>query len=69
MIGTEKLIKFGKKGQIVLAAILRDDVFVALIETRNSVTARCERDLFVIGMSDLDIFTSMRFGRWRVREL
>jgi len=37
MIDAEKSIKFEKNGHIVLAAVLkRDDVFVLLIETRNS---------------------------------
>jgi len=36
IIGTEKSIKFEKNGRVVLAAVLRDDVFVSLIETRSS---------------------------------
>jgi len=36
IIGDMKSIKFEKNGRVVLAAVLRDDVFVLLIETRNS---------------------------------
>jgi len=36
MIGDAKSIKFEKNRRIVLAAVLRDEVFVLLIETRNS---------------------------------
>jgi len=36
MIGAEKSIKFKKNGCVMLAAVLRDDAFVLLIETRNS---------------------------------
>jgi len=43
MIGTEKSIKFEKNGRVVLAAVLRDDVFVVLIETRSSETCCAAR--------------------------
>jgi len=38
MIGTEKSIKFEKNRCVVLAAVLPDDLFVLLIETRSSET-------------------------------
>jgi len=43
MIGTGKSIKFEKNRRVVIAAVLRDEVFVALIETRSSETCCAAR--------------------------
>jgi len=43
MIGTGKLIRFEKNRRVVLVAVLRDEVFVALIETRSRAVPRIQR--------------------------
>jgi len=40
MIGDAKTIKFEKNGRIVVMAVIRDSVFVLLIEVRNSESCR-----------------------------